>query len=91
MLRNANTAGISKQTVTMKTPRGEKYPTPAITAAASPLPMEANRALRPSRSLIAACPTRPRLIAAMAGPSTQLASECTTAAESTIGNIGIAA
>ena len=50
--------------------------------------MEAKRALRPSRSPIAAWPTRPRLIATIAGPRTQLASECTTAADKTIGKIG---
>ena len=55
MPRNASSAGTSKKTVTTKTARGEKkYPTAAMTAAASPLPMEANRALRPNRSLIAA-------------------------------------
>jgi hypothetical protein len=91
MLRNAISAGISKPTVTMKTARGEKYPTAAITAAASPVPIEANRALRPSRSLMPACPTSPRLIAAMAGPSTQLASACPTDADSTTGKIGSAA
>ena len=39
-------------------------------------PIEEKRALRPNRSLIAACPTRPRLIAAIAGPRTQLAAAC---------------
>ena len=73
----------------MKTARAEKDTrTAPIAAAARPLPIEAKRALRPSRSPIAAWPTRPRLIAAMAGPRTQLASACTTAADSTIGKTG---
>ena len=76
----------------MKTARAERrYPQAPIAAAARPLPTEAKRALRPSRSPIAAWPTRPRLIAAIAGPSTQLASACTTAADSTIGKTGSAA
>jgi hypothetical protein len=62
-----------------------------MAAAASPLPTDANRALRPNRSPIAAGPTRPRLIAAMAGPSTQLASACTTEPANTIVNTGSAA
>ena len=57
-------------------------------AAAEPLPSEAKRALRPSRSPIASGPTRPRLIAAIAGPSTQLASACSVAAAVTTGKIG---
>ena len=59
-----------------------------ISAAAEPLPSEAKRALRPSRSPIARGPTRPRLIAAMAGPSTQLAVACRVAAATTTGKIG---
>ncbi|MGY4373787.1 hypothetical protein ACVWZ3_001426 [Bradyrhizobium sp. i1.3.6] len=62
-----------------------------ITAAATPLPRDAKRALRPSRSPIASGPTRPRLIAAIAGPSTQLAAACSVAAATTTGKIGIAA
>ena len=41
-------------------------------AAARPLPIDAKRALRPNRSPTAAWPTSPRLIAAIAGLSTQL-------------------
>ena len=45
-------------------------------AAARPEPTEAKAALRPRRALIMLWPTRPRLIAAIAGPSTQLAPAC---------------
>ncbi len=62
-----------------------------MTAAATPLPSEAKRALRPNRSPIANGPTRPRLIAAIAGPSTQLAAACNVAAATTTGKIGHAA
>ncbi len=62
-----------------------------MAAAAKPLPTEAKRALRPSRSLIAMWPTNPRLIAAIAGPSTQLASACSTEPASTIGKFGSSA
>ncbi len=90
--RSAISAGTSNSTVTMKTARAEsRYPHAPIAAAAKPLPTEAKRALRPSRSPIAAWPTRPRLIAAIAGPSTQLASACSTDPASTIGKIGSAA
>src|SRR5882724_6614352 len=62
-----------------------------MTAAATPLPSDAYRALRPNRSPIASGPTRPRLIAAIAGPSTQLAAACRVAAATTTGKIGHAA
>src|SRR5712671_722133 len=62
-----------------------------MTAAATPLPSDAYRALRPNRSPIASGPTRPRLIAAIAGPSTQLAAACRVAAAATTGKIGHAA
>ena len=53
---------MSNAAVTKKTQPGEsRYPMAPMAAAADPLPMEANRALRPSRSPIAAWPTRPRL------------------------------
>ena len=92
MARNASNAGISNNTVTMNTARAErKYPVAPIAAAASPLPIEAKRALRPSRSPITAWPTSPRLIAAMAGPSTQLAAACRIEPASTVGKIGSAA
>ena len=42
----------------------------------TPLPMEAKRALRPNRSPLAAYPTSPRLMAAIAGLTTQLAAAC---------------
>ena len=63
-------------------------PIAPITAAARPLPIDAKRALRPSRSPSAACPTSSRLTAAIAGVSTQLAVACNTKAaivESCIG------
>src|SRR5467141_171285 len=62
-----------------------------MTAAAVPLPSDAKRALRPNRSPIASGPTRPRLIAAIAGPRTQLAAACRVAAAATTGKIGHAA
>ena len=74
MRPSASSAGISSAAVTKNTQRGEsRYPTAPIPAAATPLPIEAKRALRPSRSPIAAWPTSPRLIATTQGPSTQLA------------------
>ena len=91
-MRSTKRAGASNAAVTKKTARAErKYPYAPIAAAASPLPMAAKRALRPSRSPTAACPTRPRLIAAMAGPSTQLAAECSAVAANITGNMGHAA
>ena len=51
-----------------------------MTAAARPLPIEAKRALRPSRSPSAAWPTRCRLIAAIAGVRMQLAKACSICA-----------
>src|SRR5229473_389233 len=59
-----------------------------MTAAERPLPTEAKRALRPSRSPIAACPTRPRLMAASAGPSTQLDAAWSTLVATTMMKIG---
>src|SRR5215218_8993845 len=59
-----------------------------MAAADRPAPIEAKRALRPMRSPKAACPTRPRLIAAMAGPSTQLAAACRTRDAMTMGKTG---
>ena len=59
---------------------GQQIAAVPITAAAVPLPSEAKRALRPSRSPIASGPTSPRLMAAIAGPSTQLATACRVAA-----------
>ena len=53
-----------------------------------PLPIDAKRALRPMRSPSAAWPTRPRLIAATAGPSTQLAAACRARAATTMKKIG---
>src|SRR4029077_7276149 len=89
IMRSASKAGTRRSTVTIKTARADKRePHAPIAPAASALPAEAKRALRPSRSLMAPCPTRPRLIAAIAGPSTQLAAACPTAAESTTGKIG---
>ena len=54
-------------------------------AAARPEPTEAKAALRPRRALIIRWPTRPRLIAAIAGPSTQLAPACKIREAKTIG------
>jgi hypothetical protein len=51
-------------------------------------PTDAKRALRASRSLMPAWPTRPRLIAAMAGPSTQLAAACSARPNRTKRNTG---
>src|ERR1700733_5153201 len=76
----------------MKTARAEKkYPQAPIAAAAMPFPTDAKRALRPNRSLMAAWPTRPRLIAAMAGPRIQLAIAWVTAAGRMTANAGCAA
>jgi hypothetical protein len=89
IMRSASRAGPSSPAVTKNTARADrKYPQAPMAAAASPLPTAAKRALRPSLSLIAACPTKPRLIAAMAGPSTQLAAECRTAAARMTARIG---
>ena len=87
--RSTSRAGTSNAAVMKNTARADrKYPHAPIAAAASPLPTAAKRALRPSRSPMAACPTRPRLIAAMAGPSTQLAAACSTTAANITTNIG---
>ena len=51
-------------------------------------PIEAKRALRPIRSPKVAWPTRRRLIAEIAGPSTQLASACRTRDAMTTRKIG---
>jgi hypothetical protein len=53
-------------------------PATPITAAVSPLPMEAKRALRPTRSLNAARSTSARLMEAIPGPISELASPCRT-------------
>ena len=50
--------------------------------------MEAKRALRPKRSPLAACPTSPRLIAAIAGLTTLLPAACRICAARTDTNIG---
>ncbi|GJE46856.1 hypothetical protein AEGHOMDF_6065 [Methylobacterium soli] len=57
-------------------------------AAASALPSAWKLALRPRRSPARACPTRPMLIAAMAGVSTQLAAEWAAMARSTMRKFG---
>ena len=57
-------------------------------AAAKPFPIEAKRALRPSRSPSAAWPATPRLIATMTGPSTQLAAACSARAAITTAKLG---
>jgi len=59
-----------------------------MAAAATPLPIDAKRALRPIRSPSPAWPARPRLMAAIAGPSTQLAAACSARAPITIRNTG---
>src|SRR5215831_3681047 len=51
-------------------------------------PAEAKRWLRPNLSARAAWPTRPRLIAATAGPRTPPVSPCNTKAAKTTGRIG---
>src|SRR6185437_6309190 len=88
----ATIAGIANATVTRNTARLEnRYPQVPIPTAATPLPIDAKRALRPSRLLIADWPTRPRLMAAIAGPNTQLLADWSTAADRTTGKIGHAA
>src|SRR5262249_43214404 len=67
----AKGAAVKKKTAWLEI----RTPPAPIPAAARAAPMEANRALRPSLSAMAAWPTSPRLIAAIAGPSTQLAAE----------------
>ena len=57
-------------------------------AAATPEPTEAKAALRPRRVLIPFGPTRPRLIAAITGPSTQLAPACKIREAKTTTKIG---
>ncbi len=89
MRESASRVGIASRKVTRNTERlDRRYPQVPITAAATPFPSEAKRALRPKRSPIASGPTRPRLIAAIAGPSTQLAAACKVAAATTTGKIG---
>jgi hypothetical protein len=91
IVESASNAGPTSTAVTMNTdPAERKYPHAPMAAAARPLPMEAKRALRPSRSRIAACPTNPRLIAAIAGPSRQLAAECEIEAAKMTEKIGVA-
>src|SRR5262249_562277 len=65
-----------------------KYPNVPIPAAATPAPIEAKRALRPNRLLITDRPTRPRLMAAIAGPNTQLLAAWSRAAHRTTGKMG---
>ena len=73
----AISVGIASTAVTKNTACADmKWPQAPMTPAARPLPMAAKRALRPSRWLRAAWPTRPRVTAAMAGPSTELAPTC---------------
>src|ERR1700733_3195751 len=92
MRESASSVGIASRKVTRNTERLDKrYPHVPITAAATPLPSDAKRALRPKRSPIASGPTKPRLIAAIAGPNTQLAAACNVAAATTTGKIGHAA
>jgi hypothetical protein len=82
-------AGRMKAAVTRNTAwLDRKYPVAPIASADSPVPSDAKRALRPSRSPISAWPTSPRLIAAIAGPSTQTAAACSVMAPSTTGKIG---
>src|SRR5215475_2247898 len=89
MHASANTVGIARATVTRNTARlDNKYPNVPITAAATPAPMEAKRALRPNRWLITDRPTRPRLMAAIYGPKTQLLAAWSSAADRTTGKIG---
>src|ERR1700733_174422 len=84
--------GMASRKVTRNTERlDRRYPQVPITAAATPLPSDAKRALRPNRSPIASGPTKPRLTAAIAGPSTRLAAACKVAAATTTGKIGHAA
>jgi hypothetical protein len=86
---SANTAGTASIAVRKNTAWFEtKYPHAPMAAAATPLPMEAKRAFRPRRPPRAAWPTRPRLIAAITGPSTQLAPACNTRVAITTGNVG---
>ena len=59
-----------------------------IPAAPRALPSAAKLALRPRRSPARARPTRPMLIAAMAGVSTQLAAEWIAIARSTTRKLG---
>src|SRR5262249_36611668 len=59
-----------------------------MTPAASPLPIAANRALRLSLGPSAAWPTRPRVMAAIAGPSTALAPTCRSLAPQIARNTG---
>ncbi len=78
---STSTVGMASTAVTKKTACGEmKYPHAPITPAARPLPTELKRALRPNRGPTAAWPTRPRVMAAMAGPSTALDATCSSLA-----------
>ena len=86
IMRSANSAGTEQQHGDDEhRARGKQITAGAHRGRRQAVADEAKRALRPSRSPIAAWPTRPRLIAAMAGPSTQLASACRIEADSTIG------
>jgi hypothetical protein len=78
LIRDTNSsAGTARTADVRNTDTTGKYdPAMPIAVAASPLPMEAKRALRPTRSLKPACPTSARLIAAIPGPISELASPC---------------
>ena len=89
---SAASAGAISAAVSQNTAASPTYvPTAPITAAATPLPTAANRAFRPTRSPNPARPTSPRLTAAIAGPSMQLANPCSTSAPSTAARPGHAA
>ena len=63
--------------VTKKTACAEtKWPVAPMITAAAPFPADAKRALRPSRAASAYRPTSPRLMAAIAGESTEVATAC---------------
>src|SRR6478735_3969246 len=91
-MESATSAGSASAAVRKNTERSEKCsPNTPISAAVRALPIDAQRALRPSRSPRSARETSAYEIAAMAGTSMQLAKPCSTSAANTGTNVGLAA
>jgi len=90
IIASANSAGKASTAVSQNTARAEKYsPVSPMRPAATALPIEAQRALRPSRSPRSARPTSENEIAAIAGTSMQLAKPWNTSAAITGTIVGL--
>src|SRR5262245_32501991 len=89
MHASANTLGIARATVTRNVARlDNNHPNIPLPAGGTPARIEAKRALRRNRLLITDRRTRPRLMAAIAGPNTQLLAAWSSAAHRTTGKMG---